>query len=46
MYTKISYRELKETEETREHLSSAGLRAEDLTRDLRNVGHSVAKQSD
>jgi len=27
----ISYHELKETEETREYLSSAGLRAEDLT---------------
>jgi len=36
-YTTISYHVLKETEETREYLSSAGLRAKDLTPDLQNV---------
>jgi hypothetical protein len=37
MCTTISYHVPKGTEETREYLSSAGLRAEDLTPDLRNV---------
>lgn len=33
----ISYHVVKETEETRGYLSSAGLRAKDLTPDLRNA---------
>jgi hypothetical protein len=37
MYISLSYHVLKEIEETREYISSAGLHVEDHTVDLRNV---------